>query len=669
MTDEPLRILHLEDDPLDAELAAATLAGDSLNCVIECVASRGAFEAALVTTQFDIILSDYNLPDFDGLTAQGVARRLCPGVPFIFLSGALGEDLAADRLKDGATDFVLKQRIAKLPHAVRRARIEASLRDQAHRAEASLRALNAELEERVRARTAERDETRQRLEAILAYSPHVISVRDDEGRYVLVNDRFLRVFGATLEQVIGRTPHDIMPPRLADVVRAHDDEIIERRTSAVYEESVMEADGVHVYSSTRFPIYDAAGALAGICDIAHDITAEKQAQDELKLARLEAMRANHAKSEFLSHMSHELRTPLNAILGFAQLFDRASLSHEQAENVSQILSAGHHLLNLINGILDIARVESGKLSLSPEAVDVREAVQTAVDLVKPLAREREITIDIGPLPGFRAQAAVRADKQRLIQILLNLLSNAVKYNRHAGRITIEFGGTDSMVRIAVRDTGSGISPSKQRLLFQPFERLGAEQSGVEGTGLGLAFSRALCAAMHGHMGCDSIVDAGSTFWVELPFTADLPERFEAREEAPVERMTAPDVSGNILYIEDNSSNVRLMERMLARRPGLQLTHVTHGRAGIDAVRANQPDLVLLDMHLPDMSGEDVLRAIWEDPATRPIPVVILSADATPGLPHRLRAAGARGFLGKPLNVKQVLAAIDDLLAATVKEQA
>ena len=654
-----LRVLHLEDDPLDAELAAATLSADGLDCTIERVASRAAFETALVTQSFDIVLSDYNLPDFDGLTAQGMAKRLCPDVPFIFLSGALGEDLAADRLKDGATDFVLKQRIAKLPLAVRRAQKEAELREQARRAETSLRTLNLELEARVRQGEAELDESRQRLEAILTFSPHLILVKDLNGRFVLVNKRAETVFNLPAEKILGRTPHEVMPPRLADVVRRNDDQVIRAGRAAEFEESMLESDGVHVYSCTRFPLYDGEHRLTGVCDISHDITAEKKAQDEIKLARLEAMRANHAKTEFLSHMSHELRTPLNAILGFAQLFDHETMTPEHRENVSHIVAAGRHLLDLINGILDISRVQSGRMSL--EAVDILETVSAAVDLVRPLARSREITIDVRPLPGVKPQQAVRADKQRLVQVLLNLLSNAVKYNRHAGRITVSFSQTPAQkLRVAVADTGTGIPPAKLKLLFQPFERLGAEQSGVEGTGLGLALSRTLCTAMDGDMGVDSIMDVGSTFWVELPLTDDTPERLEA-VATPVPAAEIPS-SGTVVYIEDNGSNVRLMERMLAKRPGLVLRHIPLGREGIRAVVETPPDLVLLDMHLPDISGEEVLHELWTNPASRSVPVIVLSADATPGLPKRLKSAGARGFLSKPLNVRQVLSAIDDVLA-------
>jgi CheY-like chemotaxis protein len=312
-------------------------------------------------------------------------------------------------------------------------------------------------------------------------------------------------------------------------------------------------------------------------------------------------------------------------------------------------------------VLDITRIESGQLSLSPEPVLVRDVVHRSVELVRPLAAQRGITLTIEPLA---AVDAVTADRQRLGQVLLNLLSNALKYNSVNGRVVISTNRpVPGRYRIAITDTGAGIPESKLALLFQPFERLGAEASAIEGTGLGLALARSLAEAMGGSIGVDSIVDRGSTFWVELAVAAPG----AVREGASVVTHVAvlhvkPAQRGSILYVEDNLPNVRLMERNLSYRPGVELLHAGQADAGFAAIRRRLPDIVLLDLHLPDMSGEDMLRRLWEDPDHRQIPAVIVTADATPGLARRLKAAGAAAVLTKPLNVKDVLRLVDELLS-------
>jgi PAS domain S-box-containing protein len=673
----PLTILHVEDDPHDRELAEATLRADGLLCQIRTVASRAALEAALLSDAYDVILADYSLPGFDGLTAQSIAGRLAPQTPFIFLSATLGEELAVERLKEGATDYVLKQRIARLPAAVRRARREAAERAERQRIEDEVRRLNTELETRVAQRTAELAATNEALarreqqlresdrllRAILDNSPVAITVKDLEGKYLLVNPRAEAFLGKSRDEVVGLTPHEVLPPRIADVYRTNDRQVIQEKRAAHFEEAVVRPDGLGVLASTRFPLLDGRGEPYAVCNITADITERKKQDDEIKLARLEAQRANLAKSEFLSRMSHDLRTPLNAILGFAQLLELEDLGADRLENVRQILSGGRHLLDLINEVLDITRIETGHLSLSLEAVSVREMVDRTVNLVKPLAVQRGITLEIGPLPP--GEPAVLADRQRLGQILINLLSNAVKYNHANGRVTVacEPGSPDAPTpsRITVTDTGAGIPPEKLKLLFQPFERLGAEQTGIEGTGLGLALSRALAQAMGGTLGVETATDRGSTFWVELP-TATAPPA-SAGDQTTLATMAVSPCTGTIVYVEDNAANVQLMERILRRRPGLSLVHVAHGSTALAVVRERRPAIVLLDLHLPDVSGEEVLRQLWADPETRSIPAVFVTADATPGLVRRLQAAGAAACLTKPLEIPAVLRLVDDLVSA------
>ena len=382
---------------------------------------------------------------------------------------------------------------------------------------------------------------------------------------------------------------------------------------------------------------------------------------ELSDATAEADRANQAKSEFLSRMSHELRTPLNAILGFAQLLEMDALSARQDESVDQILRAGRHLLGLINEVLEISRIEAGRLQLSLEPVPVAETLREAVELIRPSATPLRVSVGADAIDE---SLHVLADRQRLQQVLLNLLSNAVKYNRPDGtvRASCERVGDDGL-RISVTDTGRGIAADRLERLFTPFDRLGAEVSAVEGTGLGLALSKALVDAMGGTLYVRSQPGVGSTFCVELLVVA-APVAAVAGRPAPPGPAAVGDVHASprtILYIEDNLSNLRLIESILSQRPGVCLLSAMQGRVGLDLARTHGPDLILLDRHLPDISGDQVFVQLREDPRTRDIPVVVLSADAIASELRRLLEAGVRAYLTKPLDVRQLLEIIDESL--------
>ena len=381
---------------------------------------------------------------------------------------------------------------------------------------------------------------------------------------------------------------------------------------------------------------------------------------ELSVATAEADRANLAKSEFLSRMSHELRTPLNAILGFAQLLELDAASAEQQESVGQILRAGRHLLGLINEILDISRIEAGRLQLSLEPVPVQETVRQAIDLVQPSAAEAHVTVRS---EAIEDGVHVLADRQRLQQVLLNLLSNGVKYNRAGGTVTVACRESPaSRLRIEVTDTGPGITADKLARLFTPFDRLGAEASAVEGTGLGLALSKSLVEAMGGTLKVRSEPEVGCTFSVELAVVAAPAEREPiAPVSAPAVDERQPGEAQKILYIEDNLSNLTLVESILARRPGTTVLSAMQGRVGVDLARDHRPALILLDRHLPDIPGEEVFRQLQADSRTRDIPVIVLSADAMPSRMRQFLDGGVRAYLTKPLDVPELLAAIDAAL--------
>ncbi len=393
------------------------------------------------------------------------------------------------------------------------------------------------------------------------------------------------------------------------------------------------------------------------------ISAMDEKAEQLRIAKRAAEEASQAKNEFLSRMSHELRTPMNAILGFAQLIEMERPSERERESVEQILRAGRHLLGLIDEVLDIARIEAGRLSLSLEAVPLEEVLGGVLALVRPIAAQRGVHLP--GAPGGTGDRHVLADRRRLEQVLLNLCSNAIKYNRVDGSVHVGWEDLpDGRVRISVSDTGVGIPEEQRERLFLPFERLGAEHSDVEGSGIGLALSRGLAEAMGGTLEVESRPGEGSTFRVELP-----------RAESPVERAadvplaepveTRPEDARTVLYVEDNPSNYKLVERVLAHRPGLRLLSAMQGRMGLELAWEHRPELILLDLHLPDIGGAEVLQRLREDPRTVDTPVVVISADASPGQIDRLLAAGAVAYLTKPLDVRQFLAVVDQTVGGGV----
>ena len=765
----PLRILHLEDDPTDAALIAETLAAEGVACEITVVSARAAFVEAL-KEPLELILSDFSLPGFDGASAQALAAEHRPEVPFVFVSGTIGEELAIERMKAGATDYVLKQRLARLAPAVRRA-IEETARRQR---EVQLSSANAFLEHLLAASPSmilrlERDLTityvspnvgwllgysadevlgvpgfweslvhpddrapmlaqlQRAIEGAVVQVDQEYRIRDKEGGYrwffnllriqygeqgtpvsmlgysldiadrkaaeeevqeahafldsivenlpdmVFVKDArdltFVRInrsgeelLGLRRQDVVGKRDYDILPEGPAEGYAAKDREVLAGDSIVDIPEQVLatRTRGTRVLHTKKIPIRGPDGSPKYLLGISADITERRQAEEAARLARLEAERANRAKSEFLSRMSHDLRTPLNAILGFAQLIEMDARTPDDADSARQIVRGGRLLLDLINEVLDIASIEAGRLTLSVEPIAVAEVVREVVDLMRPLAGSRRITVatDI----ATESPLTVRADRHRLRQVLVNFAGNAVKYNREGGSVRVFAepiaGG---QVRIGVADTGAGIPAEKVALLFTPFERLGAEYGTIEGTGLGLALAKGLAEAMGGQVGVESVVDRGTTFWVDLPETEAV--RAAVGDEVSGQAAQAPAAAGMIVYIEDNASNVRLLQRLLARRPGVQLLNATDGASGVEMVVTERPDLVLLDLHLPDVPGEDVLRILWSDPATRAIPVGVLSADATPGQAQHLLAGGAVAYLTKPLDVTKLLRLIDQHLCA------
>lgn len=389
-------------------------------------------------------------------------------------------------------------------------------------------------------------------------------------------------------------------------------------------------------------------------------------REEIILAKNEAERSNNAKSEFLSRMSHELRTPMNAILGYAQLLENGDLTPKQRKGVNHILNNGQHLLSLINDVLDISGIEAGRQRLAIEPVQLAAIIEEVTDSMQVVAAKRDVSIEYTDVMDKRL--FLLADRRRLKQILINMLGNAIKYNREGGKVTIEAAlqpmipGTRQTVRISLTDTGVGIAPEDIGKLFQAFERIGAENSGTEGTGLGLVVVKKLIEEMGGTVGVESEAGVGSTFWIEISCTETDGEMIS---QAPAGSNSIPHKTSQfktVLYIEDDQSNIELVEDILAEnRPEIRLVVSKYGRQTVALAIEHDPACILLDLDLPDMKGREVLGLILDDFNTRTIPVVILSADAMTYQVDKLTKAGAAGYLTKPLDVAQFIEIIDRII--------
>ena len=489
-----------------------------------------------------------------------------------------------------------------------------------------------------------------------------------------VNQQMEALTGCTRDELIGAPfKNYFTDPERAD---AGIMQVLREGKVTNYELTARARDGNEtVVSYNATTLHDRDRKLRGVFAAARDVTERKRfelALQEnnvaLETAIATADKANLAKSNFLSGMSHELRTPLNAILGFAQLMESATLlpTPSQKESIAQILQAGWYLLELINEILDLALIESGKLSISRESVALDGIMTECQSMIEPQAKKRGIRLSF---PRFDEPCFVLADRTRVKQILINILSNSIKYNRTDGSVTVEWAASPPCsIRVSIRDTGAGLPPEKLAQLFQPFNRLGQEGSAEEGTGIGLVVTKRLVQLMGGTIGVESVVGAGSVFWVELnSAVAPVITTIESELAASVHReICAGAPRRTLLYVEDNLANLKLVEQIIARRPDIRLLTAVDGNLGIALARSAQPDVILMDINLAGMSGIEAMQILHKFPETAHIPVMALSANA---IPHDIERGLAEGFfryLTKPIKVGEFMEALD--VALELSEQ-
>jgi len=504
-------------------------------------------------------------------------------------------------------------------------------------------------------------ESEKRVQDLVDHVNALIYIKAADGTYLIVNRHFEETYGVTRDRVSDCTNYDFFPEPIAAEYTANDKKVFETGVPMEFEEP--RGDGGS-WLSLKFPLFDMDGNIYAVGGISHDITSRSRAAALIRQAKDEAERANRAKSEFLSRVSHELRTPLNSILGFGQLLQMEPLPPSTRQHVDRVVKAGRHLLALINEVLEISRIEAQGASASTEAVDICRPLTEAIELVRPLARERDIEI-VRDLHGGLYRS-VLADEQRLTQAILNLLSNAIKYNRIGGTVKVFFREeVAGRLRLCVEDDGYGIPPADREKVFLPFERLGADRTGTEGTGLGLTLSRTLVETMGGALDIERSVEGeGTTFYIELPLVEGCsvvhpPDAADGGDASG--RMGIAE--GTVLYIEDNLSNLELVNGLLARFGDVRVIPAVQGQLGIELAARHRPDLILLDLHLPDLDGDEVMRRLRADERTAGIPVIVLSADATPAQVQRLKRSGALEYVTKPIDVPGFLKAVESVLGS------
>ncbi len=490
---------------------------------------------------------------------------------------------------------------------------------------------------------------------------------DQRGIISDVNSQMELLTGRTRDELIGAPFKNYFtePARAEEAITR----VLRESKVTNYELTALALDGretVVSYNATTF--HDRDRKLQGVFAAARDVTERKQFEHALQetntaleAAKAGAEKANRAKSEFLSSMSHELRTPLNAVLGFAQLMASevpAPAPHQQ-RSIDQILKGGWYLLRLINEILDLAMIESGKVTMSQEAMSLNDVLQDCKGMIEPQAEKRGISLTF---PKFDKPLYILADRTRVKQVMINLLSNAIKYNTTGGSVIVQcvLTGKDR-VRISVKDTGAGLAPNQLEQLFQPFNRIGQEHSVEEGTGIGLVVTKQLVELMGGVIGVESTVGIGTVFWVEFD-AANAPSlALEHIDDGTLERRKRARNAGDqptLLYVEDNPANLALVEQLIARRGDLKLLTAIDGHLGIELARAYLPDVILMDINLPGISGYGALKILHEDPATAHIPVLALSANAVPRDIEKGLEAGFFRYLTKPIRVREFMDALD-----------
>ena len=671
------RLLAVDDSNTYIQELASQLREE--NYVVILASSGEEALELLATEPVDGILLDLVMP---GLSGREVCQRIKQrakwrDIPLIMLTAHDDRDAMIECINAGADDYIAKS----ADFEVLKVRLRAHLRrkhfeDENHRIREKLVRSETEATARIQM-DAEREKLDQRLRDHQFYTRSLfesnidaLMTTDPSGIITDVNHQMEALTECTRDELIGApfSRYFTDPERAEASIKL----VLINKKLTNYELTVRARGGKEtVVSFNTATFYDRYRNLQGVFSAARDITERKlfdqvllQKNVELENAKSVAEKASLAKSDFLSRMSHELRTPLNAILGFTQLIESGTPlpTPVQQQNLEEVPKAGWYLLELINEILDLAQIESGKITVSMEPVSLLDVMLECWAMIEPQAEKRGISMTF---PQFEPLACfVHADQTRVKQVLINLLFNAIKYNIPGGSVTVECTlAPPNSIRIGVRDTGQGLAPEKLPQLFQPFNRLGKESGSEEGTGIGLVVTKRLIELMGGTIGVESTVGVGSVFWFELILTSTpLPSVLEAGLE-PLMRAKVPDGTPvrTLLYVEDNPANLELVEQLIAHRPDLRLITAADGNLGIEFAHVYQPEVILMDINLPGISGLEAMKILRADPSTAHIPIIAISANALPQDVEKAIQAGVFKYMTKPFKVIEFMETLDDAL--------
>lgn len=510
------------------------------------------------------------------------------------------------------------------------------------------------------------EEESRKLSIVASRTSNAVVITDESGLIEWVNEGFTRLTEYRAQEVIGKKPGSFLQGPATDM------NTVAQIRHAIKLEKGFKGEILNYTKSKKAywleldiqPVFSKSGELTNYIAVETDITGRIESSQALELAVAEAKSANKAKSAFLSRMSHELRTPLNAILGFGQILTHEDLDEVQLDSAQHIVAAGSHLLELIDEVLDISRIEAGSMALDLKSVSLEGIVHDAFAMVTGLANEKEVDFEF----TFDNQGLfVKADAQRLKQVFINLFSNAIKYNQDKGKVFVSCSCLgNGLSECSIRDTGLGISEENMGRLFVPFDRLGAERTEVQGTGIGLALTKNLIEAMEGSLRVESTLNKGTSFTVRLHSAEVEQSHEEIRSDKKTKSLNALKSRLEIIYIEDNQSNIALAKRLFSSYAQLNLHVAGNGTDGLKLSEILKPDLILLDLNLPDMSGDQVLKTLKENSELSDIPIIILSADATKERPQELLRLGARAYLTKPIIIETLLESISNAVESKVR---
>ncbi|MDZ4813040.1 MAG: response regulator [Pseudomonadota bacterium] len=662
--DEPISILIVDDEPRNLTVLETVLSDPSYRLVRAGTGEQALL--ALVNEEFALLILDIRMPGMTGLELAQIIkeRKKTADIPIIFLTAFYNEDQhAVEGYVSGAVDYlhkpvnatVLRAKVAVFAEIHRKNRalarsnhaLIAEVTERRH-IETQLRELTATLEDRVAERTQALQQSDRRLLSFMNSITDGLSLLDKDWRYTYFSEQGARMLDMRVEQILGNCIWDVFPHTRGNKFEEGFRRAVETGQTVSFEEYYPEP--VHAWLHCHcYPTDE------GLFVYFHDSSERKRVEQALQSATAAAEKANLAKSEFLSSMSHELRTPLSAILGFAQLIESGppAPTPAQEQSIDRIRQAGWYLLDLINDILDLALIESGKLLLSMQAIPINEVVRESAAMVQTQAQNRDVHVSY---PSLQSLHCVMADRTRLKQVLINLFSNAIKYNKPGGAVTVDciLSGAER-IRLSVSDTGDGLTPDQLSQLFQAFNRLGREKTGEEGTGIGLVASKRLVEMMGGTIGVQSEVGQGSVFWIELSLT--LAAESIAVLEQPMRTSKGGQASApahTVLYVDDNPANLSLVEELFARRPEIFLFTASNGDRAVACARSERPDAIVMDINLRETSGAEVQKILADDPATAGIPIIALGAnvDVQEGVP-----AGFFRYLSKPIKVNELMSAL------------